>query len=403
MNDIRKGESGAVSLFVVIFAMLLITVATVSFLRLMVTDQNQASQMDLSRSAYDSSMAGVEDAKRALLRYKKMCAEEGPAACANLARQWRDGGCNAALVTGGLVQSGSETGGSNGRPGEIRIQQSSTNDRQLDQAYTCVKIELDTDDYTGTLSPSTSQIVPLISSAPFDTVTVSWFSRDDVTSAAINLPSTGAGGQGLNEQSAWPVNRPSVLRAQLMQFGTNFTLGDFDTVNAAGQSNSNTLFLYPTSTVTSATHEFSTKDARAPASTRITPQDQSNDTPLPVRCVSNLVSSGGGYACTTNLILPTPIGGGDRTAYLRLTSFYNAAHYQVTLRSGSNTVVQFTGVQPAIDSTGRANDAFRRVVTRVGLVDTAFPYPEAAVDLTGSFCKDFAVTNTNYLAGTCTP
>ena len=398
MNTI-KSERGAVSLFVVIFAALLITIVTVSFIRVMINDQNQSSNNDLSQSAYDSAQAGVEDAKRALLRYLSVC-EGGSIACSQLAADLSTDECNAAVRIGNVVGGDSE-GPSAGDTGEIRIQQStSVNDEQLDQAYTCTTITLDTADYIGSLTANEAKLIPLIAqgtdgTSDFDRVTIQWFTREDMnvtTNATVDVDPT-TNPKPILDDSEWPTNRPPLLRVGLLQVGNDFTLSQFD-YTASGQSNANTVFLYPTlSTVAVQPISFTQRDPRATSPTGSTPVDTSGNAPTAAQCVPTLDE--GGFACTATIILPQPHGGGDRTAFLRLTPFFNSTSFRVTMSNGASAVV-FDGVQPEIDSTGRANDVFRRVVSRVDLIDTSFPYPQAAVDVSAGLCKNFSVTGTTY-------
>ena len=69
----KKFHKGGVSIFIVVIVAVLVSIVSVSFLRLMLRDQEQASRLDLSQSAYDSAQAGVEDAKRFLHRYQQEC------------------------------------------------------------------------------------------------------------------------------------------------------------------------------------------------------------------------------------------------------------------------------------------------------------------------------------------
>lgn len=387
-NKHVRRESGAVSLFLVIFAMLLITVVTLSFLRTMIADQQQASVSDLSKSAYDSALAGTEDAKRALIYYRTLCATGDVGSCAAAKSVIDSDTCNQGLSNVVDVINNKE----------VQVQQSqSANDTQMNQAYTCVKMKLETSDYVGTLEANTSKIIPLKTTGNFSQVLLQWFTTDDfgTTGTSVNLesapPQIDPGGTSqsiwpLLSQSSWPATRPSVMRTQMFQYGKTFTLSSFDS-NTSGSSNANTLFLYPTGKtgIANATQDswnFTDRDSR------LVP----TGTPLGTTCSGKL--SGGGYACSAILNLPVPVGNApddlSRTAYLRLTALYKATHFSVTPMG-----TQFDGVQPSIDSTGRANDQYRRVESRVDLIDTSFPFPEAALDVSGNLCKNFLVTDSS--------
>lgn len=384
-------QEGAVSLFVVIFATLLITIVTVGFIQLMLRDQQQASSTDLSQSAYDSALAGVEDAKRLLL-LDQAC-RNGVASstvnCAAIATALTPVSGDSQTACDALVQAGIVTS----TDGETIIQQSTT-DNQLDQAYTCVKIGVNTSDYKGNVDINQSDIIPLKGVSAFDSIEVSWFSREDVSTETddIEFPTTGADISLPREGTEWPDNNPSLLRTQLIQTGEGFKLSDFDDSQPDNRSNANTLFLYPSATGLT-TKDFALDARRSPS---IAPQK--------VQCNESFLD--GEYACQATIMLPRPIDGNvtNRNAYLRLTSLYNSAHYTVKLKNG-NQDVQFSGVQPLVDSTGRANDLFRRVEARVELIGD-FTYPEAAIDMEGNLCKNFVITNeeSGYKgSSTCTP
>src|SRR5690606_16389989 len=100
-------------------------------------------------------------------------------------------------------------------------------DRTLEQAYTCVKIKQDTDDYLGTIDANTTAtLIPLRSTGAFDTITVSWALSKN--GADITLPSNNDGALPLRDRDAWPETYPALLRAQLIDGKGGFHLTDFD-------------------------------------------------------------------------------------------------------------------------------------------------------------------------------
>ncbi|HEX7484318.1 MAG TPA: hypothetical protein VF281_04135 [Candidatus Saccharimonadales bacterium] len=384
-------ERGAVALFVVVFATLLMIVITISFVQLMIKDQRQATASDLSQSAYDSAKSGVEDAKRLLL-LDQAC-RNGTAApavnCTAVTNAINAGQCNTIAAYFGDPNDP-----------ETMIQQNQ-GDSTLQQSYTCVKIVPNTIDYKAILDLNQSNIVPLKGVSQFDSVRISWFTHEDVaTSGAgqtVAFPNSGPS-VSLPQTPEWEVNMPSLLRAQLMQFGPNFKLSDFDDSQPGNKSNANTLFLYPSATGVD-TLSFGLD----------TPRRSASAAPQSVRCNNSFLSAE--YACSVTLSLPDPMTGNaaQRTAFLNLSALYNGANYKVELLN-AGTVVEFDHVQPKVDSTGRANNMFRRVESRIEF-KTDFAYPQAAVDIEGDLCKNFVVTDKDptasdsfgYPTSTCKP
>ena len=62
-------KQGAAAIYVVIFTTLILSIITISFIRIMTSDVTNTVNDDLSTSAYDSALAGIEDAKVALMKY----------------------------------------------------------------------------------------------------------------------------------------------------------------------------------------------------------------------------------------------------------------------------------------------------------------------------------------------
>lgn len=366
----RSTQYGAVSLFIVIFTALLMTTITVSFMQLMTKDQQQATSGDLSESAYDSAVAGVEDAKRALL-LEQDCIGQSTARCNDIRAAIASGECNTLEAIFG-TGSGAET----------KIKQSD-DDERLEQAYTCVKITKDTDTFLGALNAGMSPtLVPLRGKDSFNRVVISW--NQSKSGGTVNLPAPGS--NSLPPVGAgWPESRPSLLRAQLINGKGNFHLSDFDKSGF-----SNTLFLYP-SQVGLKTADFVTDSRRSPSDSK---------KPELIECKSSV--SSGSYACEVTVNMAPAVSAGSQTVFLSLAALYNATDFKVELKNGSNPVA-FDGVQPEVDSTGRANDLFRRVVSRIELNDT-FNYPLAAIETSGNLCKNFSVTTeTSDYKNRCTP
>ncbi len=379
----KRYERGGASLFVVIFVTVIITILTVSFTALMIKNQQQTSANDLSERAYDSSMAGVEDAKRVLVAMKTACAPGGDVnTCTTLTNILSQSASsqNCATLRDAGITNGVKT--SNGAYLETEVGNASDN-----QAYTCVTVDLKTPDYKDSLTADKPTVIPLVSDplTPFNSVKVSWFTRDDASAAGqTNLADNSVhyynnvGDTPLPQDSNWG-SAPSLMRAQYIPGSGNASTLTTD---------AKTLFLYPQ------------HNGVAQASFNLDSHDSSMKAAKPIiaSCQSYAPING---ACSMTMTLPVA----TTNAYLQLTPLYNATHVTVELYN-SATLVDFNGVQPLVDSNGRASNLFRRVAARVKVSEVSLPYPEGAIDVHGNLCKVFTLVDNNgnaYNPGNCNP
>lgn len=372
-----RNQTGAVSIFVVVFSAMFVTIITVSYVSLMIRAQQQASNADLSNSAYDSALAGVEDAKRVLLQYRKCLNQTTPTAtCSSLISLFSTPNCT--MVKRALGDTSS---------GETLIKsetESATtgNSKSLDQAYTCVEISYTADEKELTLKDGESVLVPIDSAGKtFDSMKLSWYMQTR-ENTSYTQPSALVGTK-LPLRSSWSASTPPILRTQLIQHGSSFNPSDFDADQAAA-ANTKTAFLYPTGGVGATTISAASFDYR-PAT------GANTKAPFPVNCFATRFNNGL-YACEATIRLPDPIGGsGTRSLYLNLQALYNDTKVKIELLNGGSAV---NIVAPTIDSTGRANDLFRRV--KVGVSFNGV-YPKANFDINGNLCKNFSVTNDSFI------
>lgn len=400
----EKTKRGATSIYIVVFATILFGIVTLSFVRIMLSEAGQSSDDDLSQSAYDSAMAGVEDAKIAVNEYFKCLGDGGGASCDSknvITKSPDNPNCQNDFLLGKVLHGMSDES-------EVPIiaTNASVNGETdiSDQAYTCVIISDVTPDYRGSLTSDTrTKVIPI-------SVT-----RDGVSS-------TGSSDSSLGDVAyidfSWysELNRGSVSTTNGYRVTADTTYGKFSNVHNAT--------IPPTIQLTfiKVSQGFLNLDAlRQPSSNMnvvnstmvLLPSNRGSDSTTLVGSnlileygqIENsdepiLVTCGDGeFACTARLeVSGLNLRDGDNVFLVASLPYGDAmSDFAVTLlESDGTTAVKFRGVQISVDSTGRTNQLFRRVETRLDPADLFFPYPQYAVELGGDgndvLSKKFWVT-----------
>lgn len=421
-----KTKKGMASLYLVAFTTLLLGIVTMSFARVMISESRQASNSDLSQSAFDSALAGIEDAKTAIIMYESC--QNGLNRVSNcdeviqrMNDAFKNGDCD---VVRNILNNDNSTG-------PVVISE------KLNQSYTCVPIANDSPTYHSVLNSDVrSRIVPgkFEGESYKDVVGIElqWFTPDpneDEQKIYMNdlysdkyIPL----GTKDNAQSSLPI-----LTFEIFQTDNEFYMSDLDVNN-----NNNTgtdhamIMLYPDSSKAGDARTLNNVKDSSGNDITVTPgtfvsannlldaSNKSNNASLntnkDTNVVPKLVTCGyndGGARCRSTIQLPATYGG-DSTVYQPGTRAKQTFMFRVSLPYGvpqtdfsikactridgdhCTDYTKFVGAQYIIDSTGRASNLYRRIVARVETAPSAL-FPEYALQVSGNNTvieKNFWVT-----------
>lgn len=415
-------KKGAASFYIVAFSTLILVLIATSFALVITSEIARTSNDDLSQSAYDSALAGVEDAKVAFSNYRR-CVEaannnpsikaeipvgSGAITCNDILYWMEHPDCymvghilgkipknqEEEVVVGGIEKTGA--GG-----------ETTTN-----QAYTCVMINTNLNDYRTTLT-SKKRIQTMKASVGTGAtnnvkkIKLSWYSvRNDVS---LKFTNYNGGMVSFPAFGSSTISVPPTVELQVAQTGVNFTLAQFDQT-APGQTNRGTMYLVPTDNSNAAKGSEENYIGIYNGSSNIISPDQvvkTNNRWVMNRSFltycDNKTTATGEFYCTVEVEMPDPVGGGPRSndtfmisislPYQQPDTDFSIELYcadgdlcgRTTGSTDSGTPGMITNTQISIDSTGRANDLYRRVETRLETADTTFGagYPYYALEILG--------------------
>ena len=432
MKRFGKFKKGAASFYIVAISTLILVIIAASFAAVIISEVTRTSNDDLAQSAYDSALAGIEDAKLAYYNYQNCKMNENSAANCGDIMGWVENDtddCDMVAKTLGRTKEiiAGETLG-------VLVQESVNNDMQ--QYYTCVTMKNKTKDVLGYVTETNPAYTVRVK---FDgvptnnikTVKVSWHSDEDGSSNEFRYENFD--GEGIFGDQ---LVMPAVISVGMVQTSKLFQLSDFD-VTKGDRTDRGTVYLVPVGV----TDDISEETAKHIASGKKPNVEEDSDKyegswngdknvirntidgvnngflksndktakNLPYAVYCN--KEGNDFACSAEIEIPRPVVGensedvrSEETFIFAITLPYGgpSTHFSLEFFCGDNEVCSsetiaggteeetvssnraiLDGVQVKIDSTGRANDLYRRVETRLQPGEVAFPYPLYAIQVLG--------------------
>ena len=389
----KRTKEGAASFYVVAFSTLILMIIATSFAAIIISEVTRTMNDDLSQSAYDSAMAGIEDAKLAFYNYQNCLAQQNN----------ESGGMteNCAMIMD-LMNKDNSSGEDcdmvakmigRGEDGVI-IEESNTNNvgNNMQQFYTCVTMSNRVSNYWSTLSSSNlvrvfkAKFDDGVNASQVDRVKLSWFSEQDAINGKTynNFENNKVVFKKTTGIDSKPASAPPTVSLAMIQTANTYTMSDFD-VTKGDRTNRAMVYLVPTENGSSGAegnHNVAANNIITAAQFAKSNDKTLENVPFTVAC------NGTEFACSATIELPKPIGGigderNDDTFIFAIGLPYGEPNTEISLEffgkgqascvgegncddaSSSDEPLKLKDVQIAVDSTGKANDLYRRVSVRL--------------------------------------
>ena len=432
----KNFKKGAASFYVVAFSTLILLIVVASFTALVVAQITRSSNDDLSQSAYDSALAGIEDAKLAYYNYQS-CVVQGVAPkkpadgkasgfdCSEIVWMVENASDDCDVVAKVLGRNYKDEEGNlvGVSIDEVKGKNNSDNRNNMQQSYTCAKIQTSLKDYRSSVSSANPMKVVKVkldnmgrsdvNANAVKKVKLSWGS--DLNNADVQL-SNFSDGRVEYPQIKGNVKaaNPPTIAFTLVQAEAEFDMSSFDLAEKNGsdyRTNRGMIYLTPVAANASLT-STSGKDKNYNG----TAFGWDEDAQMKVNKIGadKIVDSNNAavenyaygvncpdagteqFACAAMIDLPKPIESSGDGITVRSDDNFIVV---VSLPYGSSTdfmleffcgdvmcgkekvfcedgdtacvaeketkQVNLKGMQIGVDSTGKANDLFRRVDTRL--------------------------------------
>ncbi len=385
----RKSQEGMASIVVVSILVIVVTLISIGFARLMSRTLSNATNRQFSAAATYATQSAINDVA-GYLRQKD------PATGALLHPYASSANCNGASTLIGNAQT----------PGPFYNDSNLAKDNPASTHYTCLILDpTPTDLAYQQISSNKSQVVKVTTSAfsgSFDKLMLSWQpSNPSVTGYPPNSPS-------FTDITSWTSSANNFIPMLRVSIYPIPTTGDLTNL----QANSKTLFLYPQNSGGSGTIPHPSYASLADGSV------------LPVSCTTTVGTTSGvvdfngvpnnksDYTC--NLIikdLSTSISPNTLDyVYMKVTPIYNQADVKIRANDIWTQTLKFINVQAVIDATAQSGGVAKRLQARVdtsslsstgGGIDTNISsssdsIPEQSVRTANALCKRVVQTVSFY-------